>query len=337
MKKLLSVMMIAAFLATACCNSSDEPVKVILETDLGNDVDDALALGLAYNYIDSGKMDLLGICINKEGTAPAELADILNCYYGHPEIPIGVIRNGAFCETDAINYAKAVVNMRNEDGSMPFERSITDYDALPQAHELYRKILSSQKDHSVVIVSVGFSTNLLRLLETEPDEYSPLSGRELVEKKVKLLVTMAGAFENPAIHEYNVVKDIPAAKAVFEQWPTPLVTSPFELGIQALYPAASIESDFGEELNPIVEAYRSYLPMPYDRPTWELTSLLYAVEGGDMFNISENGTMEVTPEGSTIFTPNPDGDRRYLSVDANQAKAIVERFVELIPAAGRTE
>lgn len=333
MKRFVCIFLAALAILTACNkNSEQQVVNVILETDIGNDVDDALALGLAYNYVDAGKMNLLAITINKEGSAPGEFVDIMNTFYGHPEIPIGVIRNGAYCEDDAVNYAKAVVDMKNEDGTPAFARSITDYDSLDDAPTLYRKILPAQEDNSVVIVSVGFSTNLIKLLETQADEYSPLSGRELVKQKVKLLVTMAGNFENEEFHEYNVMKDVPAAKVIFETWPTPVVTSPFELGIQTCYPASSIERDFDwAEHNPIVEAYKSYLPMPYDRPMWDPTALMYAVEGEKWFTMSPNGRISITDEGSTLFTATPDGDRKHMMVDTLQAKAIIEHFVELIP------
>lgn len=333
MKRFVCIFLAALAILTACNkNSEQQVVNVILETDIGNDVDDALALGLAYNYVDAGKMNLLAITINKEGSAPGEFVDIMNTFYGHPEIPIGVIRNGAYCEDDAVNYAKAVVDMKNEDGTPAFARSITDYDSLDDAPTLYRKILPTQEDNSVVIVSVGFSTNLIKLLETQADEYSPLSGRELVKQKVKLLVTMAGNFENAEFHEYNVMKDVPAAKVIFETWPTPVVTSPFELGIQTCYPASSIEKDFDwAELNPIVEAYKSYLHMPYDRPMWDPTALMYAVEGEKWFTMSPNGQISITDEGSTLFTATTDGDRKYMMVDTLQAKAIIEHFVELIP------
>lgn len=333
MKRFICIFLAALAILTACNkNSEKQIVNIILETDIGNDVDDALALGLAYNYVDAGKMNLLAITINKEGSAPGEFVDIMNTFYGHPEIPIGVIRNGAYCEDDAVNYAKAVVNMKNEDGTPAFARTIKDYDSLDDAPTLYRKILPAQEDNSVVIVSIGFSTNLIKLLETQPDKYSPLTGRELVKQKVKLLVTMAGNFENEEFHEYNVMKDIPAAKVIFETWPTPVVTSPFELGIQTCYPGSSIEKDFGwARLNPIVEAYKSYLPMPYDRPMWDPTALMYAVEGDKWFTMSPNGRIKVTDEGSTLFTASPDGDRRYMMVDSLQSKAIIEHFVELIP------
>lgn len=305
--------------------------KIIFETDIGNDVDDALALDILYKYVDAGKIDLLGIMINKEGIYPPEYADIMNTWYGYPEIPVGVIYNGADCENDATNYAKCVSLMEEKNGKQIFQRSLKDYSELPEAHILYRKILTQQPDNSVTIVSVGFSTNLARLLETPADDFSPLTGKELVAKKVKLLCSMAGCFDNPGLYEYNVVKDIPAAKKVFAEWPTPLVTSPFEVGIAINYPATSIENDFGwTSVHPMVEAYKCYLEMPYDRPTWDLTSVLYSVEGPSYFNISPAGKIDVTDKGATTFTADENGNQYYLMVDSVQAENIKQHFIQLI-------
>ena len=336
MKRIMIMLALLAALAVGCrtgnkLTDTDEVINLIMETDIGNDVDDALAMDLLYKYADAGKINLLGVCVNKEGPAPGEFVDILNTWYGHPDVPIGIIRDGADCETDAINYAKAVVMMNDEAGQPAFARTLKEYETLPEAPVLYRKLLSEAADNSVVIASVGFSTNLIRLLGTGPDSYSDLDGKDLVAKKVKLLVTMAGDFENPVIHEYNVVKDIPAAKVIFEEWPTPVVTSPFEVGCQIKYPATSIENDFGwAGLHPVVEAYKAYMPMPYDRETWDPTAVLYAVEGGSWFTVSEPGKITVSDEGSTFFTPDPAGTRRYLSVTPDQAEAVKAHFIKVI-------
>lgn len=310
------------------------PLAVIFETDLGNDIDDALALDLLYKYQDAGRIRLLAISLNKNGSAPAAYADILNTWYGYPDIPIGVIRDGVDCENDAaVNYAKAVVEMKDADGHPLFARSLAGDADCPEAVGLYRKLLAAEPDSSVVIVSVGFSTNLARLLDSPADEIVPLTGRELVARKVKLLSMMAGCFIEPDNREYNVRKDVPAAKAVFETWPTPVVTSPVEVGGGIKYPGASIENDFPwAPLHPVVEGYKVYRPMPYDRPTWDLTAVLYAVEGGDWFTVSAPGHIEVTEEGLTRFTEDPAGTRRYLGVTKEQREAILQHFISIITA-----
>lgn len=331
------LLVIILYLMAGCSSKIKKSVKeeskinVIFETDMGNDVDDALALDMLFKYMDEEKINLLGIMSNKESKYSAEFIDIMNTWYGYPEIPIGIVHNGADCENDAVNYAKQVCEMREDNGQPAFERSLSNYQQLPDAHILYRKILSEQPDNSVAIISVGFSTNLARLLETPADDISPLTGKELVSKKVKFLSTMAGCFTNNEFFEYNVVKDISAAKKVFAEWPTPLVTSPFEVGIAIEYPASSIENDFKwAPTHPMVEAYNSYLKMPYNRPTWDLTSVLYAVEGPSYFNVSPTGTIKVTDKGATLFTPDVEGNRYYLMVDSIQQVNIKQHFIDLI-------
>lgn len=305
--------------------------RIILETDMGNDVDDALALDMLYKYLDADKINLLGIMTNKDSKYSAEYLDVMNTWYGYPQIPIGIIRNGADCENDATNYAKCACLLQSPNGAPAFKRSLKDYEQLPDAHVLYRKLLAQQPDSSVTVISVGFSTNLARLLDTPADDISPLTGKELVAQKVKLLCTMAGCFNNPDLYEYNVVKDIPAAQKVFAEWPSRLVTSPFEVGIAINYPGSSIENDFQwTPMHPMVEAYKSYQKMPYDRPTWDLTSVLYSVEGPSFFTISPAGKISVTDKGATEFTPDTAGNRFYMTVDSLQAESIKKHLVELI-------
>lgn len=308
-----------------------EPVKIILETDLGNDIDDALALDMLYKYMDAGKAELLAVCLNKEGRAPAEYADIMNTWYGYPDVPIGIIHDGIDCENDAVNYARAVTEMTDDSGNPKYARSLENHDALPESHLLTREILSKQDDGSVTMVSVGFSTNLIRLLDTQPDEYSDLDGEDLVARKVNRLVIMAGCFNDPGIHEYNVVKDIPAAKRIMGSWPTEVVVTPFELGVRVCYPASSIGKDFDwAQDHPMVDAYESYMQMPYDRPMWDPSAVLYAVEGDKWFNVSPSGAIDVSDDGSTTFIESAEGNRRYLYIDDVQADAMKNHFVELI-------
>ena len=338
MKRKSSILFLPLLGAAIACGSGgesagipEEPVKIIFETDLGNDIDDALALDMLYKYMDAGKAELLAICLNKEGRAPAEYADIMNTWYGYPDVPIGIIHDGIDCENDAVNYAKAVAEMKDESGNPKYARSLEDHDALPESHLLAREILSKQKDGSVTMVSVGFSTNLIRLLDTQPDEYSELDGEDLVARKVNLLVIMAGCFNDPGIHEYNVVKDIPAAKRIMRSWPTEVVVTPFELGVRVCYPASSIENDFDmEQDHPMVDAYEAYMPMLYDRPMWDPSAVLYAVESDKWFSVSPAGTIDVSDDGSTTFAEASAGNRRYLYVDDIQADAMKNHFVELV-------
>lgn len=310
-----------------------EPVSVIFETDMGNDIDDALALDMLYKYADKGKIQLLAVNSNKNNDYSVRYIDIMNTWYGYPDIPIGKVVNGADSETGIENYAQKTCQYA-VNGKLIFKGSVNDYSAIPDAIQLYRRILSEQPDTSVTIISVGFSSNLAGLLSSPADEYSDLTGKELVKKKVKLLSVMAGSFEGDKIQEYNVVTDIEAAQKVFKEWPGKIVASPFEVGAKVEYPAESIQNDFSwTDHHPVVIAYKNYLAMPYDRPSWDLTSVLYAVEGKqNYFILSSPGTISVDNEGYTNFHERPEGQHRYLKISADQADRLKKRFVNLVSA-----
>jgi purine nucleosidase len=182
-----------------------------------------------------------------------------------------------------------------------------------------------------VIVQVGFSTNLARLLDSKPDDSSPLAGRDLVKNKVRQIVLMAGRFSDSET-EYNIINDIPAAKKVYSEWPTPIVTSGFEVGLTAQLPAARIESDFRHiQSHPIPDAYRAYKKMPYNEPLWDPTAALYAVRpDAGYFSLSPPGKIVVDDKGRTTFTEAAGGSQRYLIVNDAQRARIIEGVAELI-------
>lgn len=294
------------------------PVRVIFDTDMGNDVDDALALGILHALETRREAKLLAVTITKDNPYAAAFVDLEDTFYRRGEIPIGIVKSGKTPNDSAM--IRVPSERRNPDGGYVYPRRIA-LGAAPDAVAVLRQVLGKEEDASVTIVQVGFSTNLARLLDSKADESSPLSGTELVAKKVRLLVAMAGHFP-PAQPEYNVVTDIPSAQKVFTQWPSPVVFSGYEIGQALLFPARSIEHDFSwVRDHPVVDAYRNYMRMPYDRPTWDLTAALYAVRpDGGYFSLSPKGTVRVDDKGNTIFTASADGKHRYLILD-DAAKA----------------
>lgn len=331
--KLIIGLSVALLSLVSCVCKDNEPLKVIFETDMGNDIDDALALDMLHKYMDHDVVDLLAVGVNKTGYGPVEYVSLMNQWYGHSDIPVGKITEGIEYNYPESNFAAKVSEMKDESGAPLFRTGFDSKSGLLETPVLYRKVLAGVPDKSVTLISVGYSTNLVRLMESAPDEYSDMTGMELIAKKVKLLSVMAGDFRSGASAEFNVIQDIPSARMIFEEWPTPVVASPFDVGIQICYPAKSIENDFTwAESHPLVEGYKAWGSMPYDRPTWDLTSVLYAVEGDSWFTVSPQGKIEVEDDGRTIFTPCPDGDRRYLSVSSQQADVILSRFLEIVPA-----
>jgi len=313
--------------------NKNAPVSVILDTDMGNDIDDALALDMLYKFMDMGSIKLLGIMINKDYRFSPEFIDIMATWYGYPNIPIASLKKGDSLRIDGNNYTKTISELKLNRKLM-FERTIKNYNSLPQPVKLYRKLLSAQPDKSVTVISIGFLTNLAKLLDSEPDEFSSLNGKELVNKKVKLLSIMGGSFTAKPYAEYNILMDIKSAQKVFSIWPSKIVASPFELGDSIRYPGMSIENDFNwTEHHPLVKAYNAYNPNTiYDRSTWDLTSALYVYNPEKVFfNKSKPGIISVDNNGFTKFVENKDGKHFYLTTSAEQRKSILHYFLQLIP------
>lgn len=320
----------AGLVFLAATASAEAPVKLIFDTDMGNDVDDALALGMIHALQSRGECELLCVTATKDHSLAAPYLDAINTFYGRGDIPIGVVKGGVTPEDSKF---LPIVEIMDE-GKLRYPHRIKRGEEAPDATTLLREVLAGQPDQSVVIVQVGFSTNLARLLDTAPDDHSPLTGRELAAKKVRAISVMAGAFQpiggNTHL-EYNVVMDIPSARHLAAEWPTPIIWSGFEIGLALPYPAVSIEQDFRYvPHHPLAESYQRYEPTPHERPTWDLTSVLWAVrpERG-YFDLSEPGRVEVLENGETIFHPSSDGKHRYLILKQEERGRIIEALAAL--------
>lgn len=309
---------------------ADEPVRLIFDTDIGNDIDDALALGVIHALQSRGECELLAVTITKDNEYSAPFASAVNTFYGRPGIPIGVVKSGGKTPEPS-RYLQEVVNAQ-PGGVSRYPRSLASGSQAPAAVEVLRQTLAAQPERSVVIATVGFSTNLAQLLDSSPDAYSPLPGCELVARKCKLLSIMAGMYSETDRHkEYNVFIDEPSARKVYAEWPSPIVASGFEIGLAIKYPAESIVRDFDYvKHHPLRDAYELYQAMPYDRETWDLTSVLYAVrpERG-YFDLSEAGTISIDGASITQFAAGEAGRHRYLKVDAEQVTRVREALVQL--------
>jgi inosine-uridine nucleoside N-ribohydrolase len=305
-----------ALTALLCPTFAQQPVAalrslpVVFDTDIGNDVDDCLALAMLHSFASRGDIRLAAVTITKDNPWAPRLTSAINRFYGRANIPIGVVSNG---QTKDDGYLKKTIDAGHYGYS----------DRTEDAVALLRRVLTAETDGSVVIVQVGFSTNLAHLLA------SP-GGRDLIMKKVSRLVLMAGNFPGGQA-EYNVKTDVPAAQKLSREWPTPVFWSGFEVGRSIKYPAASIVRDFGAPgTNPVADAYRLYMKMPYDRETWDLTAALYAVRPDDGYlTSSEAGVVSVDDKGNTAFQPRPGGLHHILSVNDIQRARILEAFLWL--------
>lgn len=292
---------------------------IIVDTDMGNDVDDALALAVLHALERQQLCTFDAVILSRPGHDAAAMCAAVNAFYGRAEIPVGVMHDGPIPQTNRFLHVGA---------QYPH-----DYDpaTAPESVSLLRARLQALPDQSVSIVHIGFATNMARML-ANPDDVA------LIRRKVKLLSIMAGAFASidgdTAFKEFNVICDIPAMQRLAAEWPTPVVWGGFEIGWALRYPRVSIAEDFGyRQPHIIVEAYNAYCEPTEERPCWDLATALYAVlpERG-YFGLSEAGHVQVADDGVTMFVAHPGGQQRYLTMDAIQQARVLEALVRLTSA-----
>jgi inosine-uridine nucleoside N-ribohydrolase len=314
----LRILAILFSIATLCC--AQKPV--IFDTDMGNDVDDALALAILHSLSDRGECRLIGVTLTNSNPSAAPYVRLVNAFYGRSDLPVGIaektIKGG-----DEDHYLSATLKSAPSDMQPPAGNGKAE-----PAVQLLRRLLQTSTE-KVTIVQVGFSSNLAALLDSKPDSVSPLTGMDLAREKVALVSAMAGDFKGGR-PEYNVKLDIAAARHVFEQWPSPIVFSGYEIGLDLLFPAQSIEHDFNYvKWHPVAASYRAYNKMPYDRPTWDLTAALQAVrDSHSYFNLSPKGQVHVDRDGTTTFAPG-NGNRQFLRLAPEKKLEILEALTLL--------
>jgi inosine-uridine nucleoside N-ribohydrolase len=283
-----------------------EPVKIIFDTDMGPDFDDVGAITILHALAAKGECQILATVASDGYPFIAPTLEVFNRYFGHPEIPIGAPGSDAPSFSCPNHWNDSLVVKY-----LPKIKSNKDY---PSATEVYRKVLASQKDKSVVIVSVGFLSNLAVLLQSKPDQYSPLSGRDLVAQKVKKWVAMAGGF--PEGNEFNINQHASASAEVIKNWPTPILFSGFEIGVKIM--TGHKVATHGSVESPVHWAYKYCLSNYENKPSenrnsWDHTAVLCAVRNPqDYFYVIGDGTFTCNPDGSNAWNPDHNSNHSFL-------------------------
>jgi len=294
-----------------------QSVAVILDTDIGPDYDDVGALAVLHALADRGEVRPLAVISSNKNELTVPSIDVINTWFGRAELPTGAPKGAGPSFGASQKWPEMLVDK--------YPHKIKSTSDAPDAVETYRKILASQPDRSVTIVTIGFLTNLKNLLESEPDKISPLSGTELVKRKVKELVSMAGTF--PEGREYNVLTDSVASEKVFANWPTQIILSGFEIGKQIKTGAKVIAN---ERLNsPVKDVYALAMPLSKDdadgRMSWDQTAVLVAVRGAQPYFGMKRGKI-IVEGGSNRWQDDSMGRHAYLTeaMPVSQITALIE-------------
>jgi len=305
------------------------PVNLIFDSDMGPDYDDVGAITILHNYADNGEVNILATMASTKYDGVAGVLNVFNTYYKRPDVPVGVPKGYALTLRDWQHWTDTLL--------AKYPHKIKTNNEAWDAVELYRKTLAAQPDHSVTIVTIGFLTNLSNLLNTGADQYSRLNGKDLVKRKVKLLVCMGGKF--PSGYEFNVMKDAKASQNVYTNWPTQVIFSGFEIG-EKIKVGLPLIHNSAIQNNPTKDVFRISIPMDKQdslgRMSWDETAVLVAIKGYSDWYTLHKGHITVAGDGKNGWDDNGAG-QAYLveKVDYHRVQDLINALIQHQPVKGK--
>jgi inosine-uridine nucleoside N-ribohydrolase len=186
-------LLIALFIGVSCLWAAERPIPVVLDSDIGDDIDDALALVLA---IQSPELDVRAVnTVLQNRRRRADLIWKILELYGRTDILVGM---GA--EQPLLTAPRS--------GTVTQTRALAPDFAMPE-DRLHNGIallidVCMRAPEKITVLAYGPLTNIALALKAEPR----------ITEKIERLVLMNGVFQRPQV-EYNAARDPEAAAIVF--------------------------------------------------------------------------------------------------------------------------
>ena len=283
--------------------------KILFDTDIGGDCDDAGALAMLHRLCDLGECELLAVTACYASPYVAGCIDAINRYYGRV-VPVGILHGKPLIESGT--YTRGLCE--EFENSYPPENE----KAVPDTVSVMRRVLADADDHSVTLAATGAMSSLAALLESKGDAVSPLDGAALIRQKVLRTVVMGGRFfgswpmDIGVGPEWNIKADIPAAQTMCREWPGELIFSSYEIGLWCVTMKGYAQNAPKED--PVRRAYELHpCGREHGRESWDHTALLYAVRpDAGYWNLHPFGRVTVDEIGITSWQAEKDGQQTYL-------------------------
>jgi hypothetical protein len=275
--------------------SAKPPVGIGFDSAMDS-IGDVLALAMLHGFDGKDQARIAAISVSSGDLRAAQFCDAVSHFYASATTgpaamfmrftPIGLADGKPAAESPI--FAKPA-------GTTTIKSVIDTADPAT----LIRNELMAQYDQNAAVVLGGPATDLANLLN--------LYGvKDWIARKVRLL----------CIAEDGLQTDAAAARKLFTEWPTPIVTVGREIGDTLPFPGESIDKDFAySTAHPIADAYRAFKPMPYDAPSSAMAAMLYAVHPNDGY-----------------FKLSGTGNPRALVLDPDQKERIIRTYIEMASA-----
>lgn len=280
---------------------------LIIDTDIQDDVDDVGALAIACALAPLGG-GLAGIAVSTPSVWGARAAVAVLRHYGI-DAPVTLERGADVFGPE--EFARGVSRVFGTDRLEDFEAPVP----------MMRRSIASSAER-VTIAAIGFHSNLVRLMDSGPDENSPLSGRQLLREREVRLVVMGGCFvEVGPAQEYNFARSPYTTARLVDEWPGSIDVVPWEVGAPVIT-GRELLDHCGYD-SPVALAYLLHSGHRTGRPSWDpITILVAADQPAPGVEWSPPGTVSVGPAGQSLFEADPAGRHRVARlVDDGRALA----------------
>jgi inosine-uridine nucleoside N-ribohydrolase len=279
------------------------PTKILFDTDIGSDIDDAVCL--AY-LLCQPECQLLGITtVSGEAEKRAMLASAL-CHVAGKKVPIYPGIEQPLLGPQRQPYAQQEIALERWEHDTAFPRG--------QAITFLRQAIH-QHPGEIVLLSVGPPTNIALLFSIDPD----------IPRLLKGLVLMCGLFSNRSAgfgpREWNALCD-PYATAIVYRTPVSLHRSiGVDITAQVYMDSAQVREYFRA---PVLQPVLDFAAVWFEqRPVMTFHDPLAAVTiFDDRLCRFERGTVDVElcsdkVAGMTHWTPNSPGARHEVAIDVD--------------------
>lgn len=310
------------------------PIAVLFDASFDGDIDQVLALAMLFGLESRRQVRVGSLSTSRFNLRIARFVDLVARFYAGDRpgavasrnpAPIGMSMAGP--QSDRVApMLDAPLLKSDADGKAVYHRTLTTLNDTADAVALLRNALSAQVDRNAAVVLAGPPSNLVSLIAL-PD------GREWVSRKAAVLAIAAGRFDG-GVPDPLVRADTTAFRKLLADWPGPIVMAGTELNEALPFPGASVRAGFSWAPNhPVVDAYRAFRPGPYDAPSRALAAMLHATHPDERyFGLSEPGSISVTDDGRTRFTPSPGGRHHYLIASPEQKERVLQAYEQLVSA-----
>jgi hypothetical protein len=310
-KKIFSYMLMTVLSTTVFAQT-----KIILDTDIGSDCDDAGAMAVLHKLADKGEVKILGVIYssgkNKFGIG---VCDAINTYYGRGDLPLGQNLNDDVGDPRDF-FSKQIAT----------DTSTYHHDIINSAMDLvsaYKMMLEKEQDAGVTIITIGHPIGLVHLLRDN-------EGVRLVKSRVSRWIAMGGSgwnFSKNGMAEYM--------PELLKKWPSQLYMSSY--GAKVI--TGNVKLPHTPKNNPVRTAYESFIwnCLEKGRPSWDQIALLFAARP-KYFKIESHGSVEQTENKSVRWNNkknNPKHHKVLPKISDVKMQGIIEDLMSQQPGSAK--